>query len=86
MKHRVLSGGLRGDGAAVAIHDLLGDGQAQPRPAGAGGAGGVQTIKPLKNIGSSSFSGMPSPRLAMRMWTLPSSSEAVRRMVPPSWE
>ena len=35
----------------MALHDLLGDGQPQPGPAGAGGAGGVQPVELLEDVG-----------------------------------
>ena len=35
----------------MALHNLLGDGQAQSRPAGAGGAGGVQPVELLEDVG-----------------------------------
>ena len=38
-----------GDGSAVGLHDLLGDGQAQPGVSGAGAPGGIQAEKLLEH-------------------------------------
>ena len=40
-----------GDGSAVGLHDLLGDGQAQPGVSGAGAPGGIQAEKLLEHAG-----------------------------------
>ncbi len=51
VKGDLFLGALGGDGTAVGLHNLLGDGQTQPGIAGMGAAGGVQPEKLLKHAG-----------------------------------